>query len=1024
MTPPRAASQLGYKARLGALRAGLLRTLLVVLACMIGMTAARAQAPDFFLDLDTGGHRAFVKDLAVSADGETIVSASDDKTIRVWDWRSGLSLRTLRGQVGDGNEGKVFAVAISPDGRTVAAGGYFGPGLGETPPYGDVRLFDISTGRIKAVLKGAEYAIYDLAYSPDGTLLAAGGQDGYVYLWRRDDAAPEGWTADSRLDADSNRISQIGFAAGGRRLVATTADNGIRLWDMGSREEIALPEAAEALRDIGVGALAVSGDGALFATGTVDGRIAVWRAGDGALVHDLPRQDFSIGTLTFANGAATLVASCGYRCTDRYRTVVWAVGNDTPLRDYRAHDGTVVASAATPDGLMVVTAGGLRHAIHVWDPLTGETKAVLQGRGRPVTAVGIDPKTLAIGWGSDNPCPDRVACPEVMGTLTRLLGLPSPDRYFENPQPSPGDASVFERAVLAKGGWSLRVEAGGDHGLDNAVLDIVKDGQAVQQIENDATNGYLHGAFTLIDGGRTVITGGSDGTLVQYSTADGQFAGEFTGGHSGEINAMAALETEGLLVTGSADQTVRLWNLRTRELIVSLYFDDTDWVAWMPQGYYYASDNGDERFGWQVNQGQDKEGRFVRAGQLKTFLWSPEMVRRAIILKSAKAAVAEMRPGAERELARLLERKPPEFQIRLADDQSGVREGFVAVEILGAKEAETEVADFAILSNSRNVGDLAERSISGDETRTIIQVPIAEGENEIRITGANAQGYITERSVKALGTKRKAEVKKGKLYVAVIGVEKYPFLPDACGGRSCDLRYPVDDATAFLAIVEKKTAPLFSGMQSLVLVNREAVEDQPAASGGYSVAALGETLEPDSDTISDQLQDFLDQPGPDDTSIVFVAGHGTNIDEDYYFIPTDGRKQDAEKWKRSSLVEWADIQKAVERAEGVRFMMLDTCHAANAFNPRLEKDAADARIVVFSATAANNTALELAELGHGVFTYSLLQGLGGKAKTSEAGVTLFGLADYVGREVDALTGSRQKPAYYVGGVENLLVAQP
>ena len=132
-------------------------------------------------------------------------------------------------------------------------------------------------------------------------------------------------------------------------------------------------------------------------------------------------------------------------------------------------------------------------------------------------------------------------------------------------------------------------------------------------------------------------------------------------------------------------------------------------------------------------------------------------------------------------------------------------------------------------------------------------------------------------------------------------------------------------------------------------------------------------LEPESDNIADQIADFLDKPTADDTTIVFVAGHGINIDEDYYFIPSDGRKSDPDKWKRSSLVEWADIQKAVERAEGMRFMLLDTCHAANAFNPRLEKDAADARIVVFSATAANSTAAELPELGHGVFTYSVLR---------------------------------------------------
>jgi uncharacterized caspase-like protein len=216
----------------------------------------------------------------------------------------------------------------------------------------------------------------------------------------------------------------------------------------------------------------------------------------------------------------------------------------------------------------------------------------------------------------------------------------------------------------------------------------------------------------------------------------------------------------------------------------------------------------------------------------------------------------------------------------------------------------------------------------------------------------------------------------------------------------------------------EKSAPLFSSMESLVLINKDATIDSAALAGS------GEVLEPDSDTIDDQLADFLDKPGENDTSIVFVAGHGINIDDDYYFIPTDGRKQDAERWKRSSLVDWSDIQKSVERAKGMRFMLLDTCHAANAFNPRLEKDAQDARIVVFSATAANNTAAELPELGHGVFTYSVLEGLRGKARTSDSGVTLFGLADYISKEVVRLTQSQQKPFYYVGGVENIVLAEP
>ena len=994
-----------------------------LLAAFPTATRALAQdAPPFFLDLDTGGHRAFVKDMVFSPDGEFLISGSDDKTIRIWDWKSGISLRTLRGQIGDGNEGKIFALAISPDGKTIAAAGYFGPGLGDRPPYGDVRLFDFSTGKITAVLKGLDYANYDVAFSPDGEFIAAGGQDGMVMVWRRDQASGTVWSDFATLDADSYHISQVGFVAGGSRLVATTTDNGIRLWDMATQEEIALPEDTGPLRDIAVTSLSVSGDGALFAIGTADGAVEVRHGRDGMLVAAMPKQDFLVGSLTFSGAGTQLVVSCGYDCRDEHRSQVWRIDGPEPAVEYRGHDGTVSASAASPDGSIVATAGGTRHAIHLWDRLTGERIQVLQGRGQPVMAVGADPKNLEIAWGNDNPCPERTACPETLGAVTMLLRLPSTERYFEQPEALLSDTGNYSRAAVSMGDWSLKATAGGTYDLDNAILDISKAGGTLHRIENDATNGYLHSAFTLIDGGASLITGGNDGTLIEYDSETGDFSGAFPGGHTGEIHAMAALDKAGLLVTGSADQTLRLWNLRTRELIVSIYADDKDWVAWMPQGYYYASDNGDERFGWQVNQGQDKEGRFVRAGQLKTFLWSPEMVRRAIILKSASAAVAEMRPGAERQLERLLQRKPPEFDIRLATDQSDTREGFVAIEIIGAQEAETDVAEFAILSNSRNVGDLTARSVTGSGKTTIIEVPIEEGQNEIRITGTNNDGYLTERSVAALGKKKRITEKKGKLYAVVIGVEKYPFLKEECNGRPCDLNYTVDDATAFLRVLEKKSAPLFTGIESLVIVNQNALDED--SESAVRLAGLDGVLEPDADTISDELTDFLDLPGPDDTTIVFVAGHGINIGEDYYFIPTDGRKQDAERWKRSSLVEWSDIQKAVERAEGVRFMMLDTCHAGNAFNPRLEKDAADARIVVFSATAANNTALEMSELGHGVFTYTLLKGLEGAAKTSEDGVTLFGLADYVGREVTTLTGSKQKPFYYAGGVENLLMAQP
>ena len=217
----------------------------LALPCLLSGAAGAQPAADteVHLQLDTGGHLAFVKDIVFSPDGDLIASASDDKTIRGWDWRSGVTLRTIRGQLGPGNEGKVFAIDIAPDGRTIAAGGWFGPGLGDEPPYGDVRLFDIRSGRMTGVLGGHDYPVYDLAFSPDGSLLAAGGQGGYVHVWRRDDAAGDGWASLGVLDADAQRIEKIGFTLGGERLAVATADYGLRLFDMAAGTEIELPKA-------------------------------------------------------------------------------------------------------------------------------------------------------------------------------------------------------------------------------------------------------------------------------------------------------------------------------------------------------------------------------------------------------------------------------------------------------------------------------------------------------------------------------------------------------------------------------------------------------------------------------------------------------------------------------------------------------------------------------------------------------------------------------------------------------------
>ena len=988
----------------------------VLVACILGLASqAGAERADFRLELDTGGHRATIRALAFSDDGATLFSASDDRTIRVWDWLAGRSRAVLRGQIGDAEEGMVFALAPSPDGGLVASGGFFAPVLAGNG-YGDIRIHDVRSGRMANRIEGRRLPVYGLAYSPERDELAAVGQGHEVHRWRAPFTAPEPLPV---LDGDAASMDAVAWALGGARLIAVTSDYGLRLWDADSGARLTPPDAA-GLFDAGLRALAVSTDGTRFAIGGETGLLQLRDATDGALIADLGPLPYRPSGLAFLDDDARLAVSCGHDCGTTHRSMVVDIDSGAVIARYTGHDGPVSAAAAAPDGGFLASAGGSGQEIHLWRPGADEPERRLAGIGRPVTAVAIDPAGRAVAWGGEDPCPEAALCPAVMGPLNRLLPLPAPQVFMEPPRPAgPEEATRFLRAVHKAGDWALEARRGAGDFFEGSLLAVTgPDGTA--ELYRDGREGYYHSAFTLIAGSDRLISGGGNGFLASYGLGDLRLSRVFEG-HTADILAMAAAPDAGLLVTGSADQTLRLWNLDTGDLVASVFATAEDWIVWTPQGYYHASPSGDRLIGWHVNQGRDREGRMVRAYQLKRELHSPEIVRHAILWRDPLRAVRELR-GEHRELADLLASPPPDFDLRLAEDVPAP-DGFVVAEIFGATTAELATLGYAVLVNDRRV--YPERLIRPGDDRLLYLIPVFAEANDILIVAENDFGHVTERGASAL-VRRTAPPPAGRLRVAVVGVNSYPHLPDGCAGRSCDLAFPVADALGFLATVAEHSRPLFDGMEALALVNEDALDahgDLMARLGG--VLELETILEPDARSIAVALSDFLeDVEDPADTTVIFIAGHGINIGEDYFFIPTDGSRRDAERWRMASLVDWRMIQAALERTPGRKILVLDTCHAANAHNPRLAKDSADSRLHVFSATAANNVALERPELGHGIFTYAILEGLRGRARMGDAGVTVFALAAFVGTEVRRLSADRQVPFFSFEQTEDFVLARP
>ncbi|WP_111683898.1 caspase family protein [Winogradskyella tangerina] len=441
------------------------------------------------------------------------------------------------------------------------------------------------------------------------------------------------------------------------------------------------------------------------------------------------------------------------------------------------------------------------------------------------------------------------------------------------------------------------------------------------------------------------------------------------------------------------DGHYRFYSIQSHEELFRLYiFLDGEWLAHAPNGQFEGSQKAWSRVIFT------KGSEVIPLNQVFSKFYTPNLISGLIedasnlntgldISQLNQVPEISMQPsGASRDF-------------RTEDDSIEVQDATFSIE-LSAEAFNDEIKEIRIYQNGKRI--LADSKIR--DSKMEVDIELIDGDNTIEAVAVNSQD--TESAPRTLRVRRRKKAqtdsKNINLHLVTIGIDKYK-------NPKYNLNYAVADASGFESSVTKGIKDLVIKTNSYNIQDNEAVKQR----------------------IIETMNAISKNAKPEDILIFYYAGHGVMSEgeqKEFYIIPHDLTQlygnDDALNNKGISATELKSLSGNI--AAQKQLFILDACQSGGALQNLVARGAAEERAIAqlarstgthwLTASGSEQFATEFADLGHGAFTYALLEALAGKADSGDSRITVNEIKAYLESRVPELSeqykGTPQYPSSF------------